>query len=465
MRPLAVRTRLTLWYSGLLLGILLVIGALSFRVLAWSLERDVDASLYAMAEVIRATGYARTGFLHEPEFEGMLRDILGSEVFDKFFQLVDPEGHASRRSARLGNRPLPLSRTARTNAARGVATFETVTLGGEEVRVVTVPVMAAGRPAELVQVGMPLSRTQGTLRRYVQILLALVPLGVALAAGGGAWLAKKALAPVDDMARRARRITAEDLDERIPPRGARDELDYLAETLNALLGRLEEAFAQMRRFTADAAHELRTPLTALKGGLEVALRTPRTAPEYERVLRDSLEEVNRLVRLAEDLLLLSRATAGGGLARVTLEMEPLLLDTLDVGARLAQGTGVAVRLGSVTPAEIQGDPTALRRLLLNLVENAIKYTEPGGVVELSATTEGRAVVITVRDTGIGIDPADSERIFRPFVRLDDARSRDTGGSGLGLAIARSIAQAHEGSLGVESAPKEGSRFSLRLPLG
>jgi heavy metal sensor kinase len=437
-------------------------GVLSYRVLAWSLVWDVDASILAVAEVLRATGQARTGFLPGPAPEE-LREILGSRLLDTFFQLLDPEGQPGRRSPRLGG-PLPLSAEARRNAAHGHETFETVTLPRlERVRLVTLPVRREGRPAGLVQVGMALGRVEAALRRYLQILLALVPLGLGLAAVGGAWIAGRALAPVRAMARQAREITAADLARRVPRRGADDELDYLADTLNAVLARLEAAFAELRRFTADAAHELRTPLTALKGGLEVALRHPRSTEEYARTLRESLEEVDRLVRLAEDLLLLSRTTAGAGLARQRVEVDALLLDVLDIGLRLARGTGVTVRVGVVEPAAVTGDVTALRRLLLNLLENAVKYTPEGGVVELSLARTGQEVQVGVRDTGIGIDPADAGRVFEPFVRLDDARSRETGGAGLGLAIARSIAAAHGGTITLDSAPKAGSLFTLHLP--
>ena len=310
---------------------------------------------------------------------------------------------------------------------------------------------------------MTLTAVDAALSRYLQILLALFPIGLALAVAGGAWIARRALAPVRAMARQAREITAENLTRRVPRRGAEDELDYLADTLNVVLARLEAAFTELRRFTADAAHELRTPLTALKGGLEVALRHPRSAEAYERTLRGSLDEVNWLIRLAEDLLLLSRATAGAGLARARVELEPLLLDGLDVGLRLADGTGVMVGAGAVERAAVLGDATALRRLLLILVENAVKYTPEGGLVELSLTRAGDEVCLAVRDTGIGIDRADAARVFEPFVRLDDARSRETGGAGLGLAIARSIAVAHGGRITLDSAPKEGSVFTVHLP--
>jgi heavy metal sensor kinase len=437
-------------------------GVLSYRVLAWSLVRDVDFSILSVAEVLRATGQARAGFLLDPAPEE-LREILGSELLDTFFQLLDPEGAPGRRSPRLSG-PLPLSAEARRNASRGRETFETITLPRQErVRLVTLPVRRDGQPAGLIQVGIVLRRVEAALRRYLQILLALVPVGLGLAAAGGAWIAGGALAPVRAMTRQAREITAEDLARRVPRRGSDDELDYLADTLNAMLARLEAAFGELRRFTADAAHELRTPLTALKGGLEVALRHPRSADEYARTLRESLEEVDRLVRLAEDLLLLSRTTAGAGLARQRVEMEPVLLDVLDTGLRLAGGRGVTVRVGGIEPVAVKGDATALRRLLLNLVENAVKYTPEGGMVELSLTRSGPEVLVRVRDTGIGIDPADAGRVFEPFVRLDDARSRETGGAGLGLAIARSIAVAHGGAIVLDSAPGAGSLFTVRLP--
>jgi heavy metal sensor kinase len=318
--------------------------------------------------------------------------------------------------------------------------------------------------AQIVQVGMSLQRARGALRRYLDTVVVLIPLGVALTAAGGALVARAALRPVDEMALAARRITAEDLGQRISLRGTGDELDRLAETLNGMLGRLAAAFTEMRRFAADAAHELRTPLTALKGGIEVSLRAPRAADEYRGVLGSSLEEVERLIRLAEDLLLLSRSTAGPETPRGPVELEPLLLDVFDVGVRLAQGKGVSVRIEDAAPATVKGDALALRRAALNLVENAVKYTAPGGKVELSLTTDDGHAILAVQDTGIGVAPADRERIFEPFVRLDAARARETGGTGLGLAITRAIVVAHGGTLALDSRPGAGSRFTLRLPL-
>jgi heavy metal sensor kinase len=450
---------LTLWYTGILLAIVLLIGALGYSLLRRSLIRDLDASLGVMAQVLRDSRYAEDEL--NSQSEATLRELLGPEFHGELFQLRDPQGRPRARSGQLGGRQLPLSSYARAEASRGRATYETQ---GESLRVFTMPVIETGRPVRLIQVGAGLDRVERALDHYLEMLAVAIPLAIGLAAAGGTLLAKSALRPVDEMSRSARRITAEDLRQRIPTRGTGDELDYLAGTLNTMLARLQEDFARVQRFTADAAHELRTPLTALKGGLEVALRAERSADEYRRVLRSSLEEGERLIRLAEDLLLLSRFSPSGPPPAGRVALEPLVTDVLDVGAKLAEGKGVAIQLEATTPATVLGDALALRRALRNLVENAVKYTPSGGKVGLSLVrTDGQAE-IAVRDTGLGIDPADAERAFQPFVRLDVARSPDTGGAGLGLAIARSIVVAHGGTLEFESAPGVGSTFRIRLPL-
>jgi len=461
LAPLSIRTRLTLWYSGILLCILIVISLLGYSVLRWNLVQDLDASLLTVAQVLRDTSLTT----ERAEAETVLRELLGPEFYDKFFQLLDPEGRLAPWSWPRGSQALRLSPSARANAARGLKTFETVRSdGSDDVRLLTMPIIRGGRVAQIVQVGMSLYRARSALRRYLDTLVILIPLGVALAAVGGAIIARTAFRPVDEMALAARRITAEDLGQRISLRGTGDELDRLAATLNGMLARLAAAFTEMRRFAADAAHELRTPLTALKGGIEVSLRAARSAEEYRQVLASSLEEVERLIRLAEDLLLLSRSTAGPETRRGPVDLEPLLLDVFDVGLRLAQGTGVSVRINDMTPATVRGDAAALRRAVLNLVENAVKYTPPGGKVELSLTSGDGHASLAVQDTGIGITPADQNRVFEPFMRLDAARARESGGTGLGLAIARAIVLAHGGTLALESQPGAGSRFIVRLPL-
>ena len=461
-RALGLRARLTLWYGGVLLATLLVFGGLSYGALRWTLQRDVDSTLLVVAQVVRDTGYPRGPALSDPE--ARLRALLGPDFFDRFLRLLDPEGAVDPEVPATGSRALPFSLEARANARRGLPTFETIeTDSGEPVRVLTMPVMRGGRLVNLIQIGIPLRRTHEALDQYLRTLLALIPLGLGLATVGGALVARRALSPVGAMSRTARRITAEDLSERIPARGAGDELDHLGETLNAMLVRLEAAFVQVRRFAADAAHELRTPLTALRGELEVGLRADRSPDEYRRVLQSALESVERLVRLAEDLLVLSRASSGGLVRSGPVDLEAVVLGALDAGARLAQGRGVTIRLGSVEPAHVVGDAVALERALLNLVDNAVRYTPSGGKVEISAVRADPWTEISVEDSGPGIALADVERVFDPFVRLEAARAKQAEGTGLGLAIARSIVTAHGGTLTLESTPGAGSRFTIRLP--
>jgi heavy metal sensor kinase len=463
--PLSLRARLTLWYTSVLVTILVVASTASYTLFQRSVMRDLDASLLLVAHVIRDTGSAVPGTVLVPGPDAAVEGLVGPEGLDKFFQFLDPGGAPAFRSRRLRGRTLPLSPEAAANARLGRETFETVTLpAGERVRLVTVPIVQEHHLVRFVQVGMPLRPAEQTLRHYVETLLALVPVGLVLATAGGAAIARTALRPVGDISLAARRITAEALGERIAVRGTGDELDHLAETLNGMLARLEGAFAHMRRFAADAAHELRTPLTALKGGMEVALRARRDPEEYRAVLRSSLEEVERLIALSEDLLLFSRTEAGGLRTRAAVDLEPVLLEVFDLGLRLAQPAGITLRVEASEPARVAGDEAALRRACRNLVENAIKYTPSGGKVELALTREGGEACLSVRDSGPGIEPADIERIFQPFVRLDAARARATGGAGLGLAIARSIVQAHGGTITVLSAPGAGSEFTIRLPL-
>ena len=461
MRPLSIRARLTLWYTGVVVAILLLVSVAAYSLLRWHLFNDLDASLFTVAAVLRDAPPADPASPLPPDLEPLVREFLGSEFADALTQLLDPQGRLRSRALRPA---LPLSQEARINALRGEPTVESVSLAtGEPARLLTMPIVRGGRVVDLVQVAMSLRRTRQTLVRYVETLLVLVPLGVVLSAAGGWLLARRALRPVDRMSQSALRISAEDLSRRLERRGTQDEIDRLADTLNAMLARLEAAFGEMQRFTADAAHELRTPLTALRGGIEIALRAERPPDEYRRVLASSIEEVDQLIRLAEDLLLLSRSTVGLTGARHPVDLEPLCLEALELGVRLAKGKGVTVSMGATSPAIVQGDAGALRRALLNLVDNAVKYTPSGGSVVISLDRSRGSVALVVEDTGIGIDPADAKRIFEPFVRLDAGRSRDTGGSGLGLAIARSIALAHGGTLEVESRPGGGSRFTIHLP--
>jgi heavy metal sensor kinase len=265
------------------------------------------------------------------------------------------------------------------------------------------------------------------------------------------------------MVEAARRISAERLAERVEETGAGDELDRLAQTFNRMLSRLDAAFQQVRRFSADASHELQTPLTALRGELEVALRSSRTPEEYQETLKSALEEIERIARLVEGLLILARAESGAlRMDRRPVDLAELVEEVYWRLKVLADERSVDLRMTGLEPVTVTGDRDRLRRLLVNLVDNAVKYTGPGGQVGLSVAREGERVRVEVSDTGRGIPLEEQEQIFQPFFRSEAVLSEQ--GSGLGLSIARSIALAHGGELSVESEPGKGSTFRVGLPV-
>jgi heavy metal sensor kinase len=288
---------------------------------------------------------------------------------------------------------------------------------------------------------------------------------VATSIFGGLALANRALRPVSEITRRAHRITAENLDQTIPVRNPRDELGRLSLTINDMIRRLQESFARVRQFSADASHELRTPLTIMRGEIELSLRSPKTPDAYRTVLESTLEEILRMTTIIDNLLTLAKADQGialGSLSEVALD--GLVEELHEDATLLAARKGLTVELRSNTPIVLVGDRLRLRQLFLNLVDNAIKYTPEGGTVTLALERRDGTAVFEVTDTGIGIPPADLDRIFDRFYRVDKARSRELGGSGLGLSIARWIAELHRGTIGVRSELQRGSVFTVTLPI-
>ncbi len=476
MKQLSIRGRLTLWYTGILAATLVLLGGASYGLLMRGLWQDVDGTLEGVAKTVVQAADRQTAQIIPPDLDEMLRRFFGPGFADRFYQFLDPHGRLDPRLPRFGDEPLHISPQALKNAAEGYATFETLPSNGRfPIRVLTFPVMQHGQMANVLQVGMSLEGLYMARRHFLWTLAALVPLALALAGTGGWLLARRALRPVDQMTTAARRIEAERLAQRLEGAEMDDELGRLARTLNEMLARLEVAFAQVRRFSADASHELKTPLTVLKGEIEVALRNPRDPAEYQRVLGSVLEEVESMARLVDDLLLLSRADAGALRWEIgPVELDRLVEEVAKEGDILGRGTQVRVSIRALEPVIVQGDGQRLKQLLRNLVDNGIKYTPPGGQVTLALRTESdqapglgsapQHALIDVRDTGVGIPAEALPRIFERFYRVDPARSREAGGAGLGLCIAKTIADAHGGRIEVLSTPGAGSTFTFVLPL-
>jgi heavy metal sensor kinase len=442
----------------------LVLGGAAYLLLSYSLIRGVDSALESVARVTAERVDPRTGRPFPPDVGEIFRRFFGFSPVYPYFQMLDPGAPNQDPVRPPGTRRLPLSEEALRNARQGKATFETVEkVEPYPVRVLTLPVMRGGRPVRVIRVGSSLRNVAETRARFLLVMGGLLPVGLLLAGLGGWVLARRALRPVGRMAQSAQRISAERLAERVEETGAGDELDRLARTLNRMLARLDEAFQQVRRFSADASHELQTPLTTLRGELEVALRSARTPGEYQETLRSALEEIDRISRLVEGLLILARAESGAlRMDRRPVDLAGLVEEVYWRLKVLADERSVELRMAVEEPLVVSGDRDRLRGLLVNLVDNAVKYTGEGGRVLLSLARDRDRARIEVADTGPGIPEEALERIFQPFYRSEEVLAEQ--GSGLGLSIARSIALAHGGELTAASRPGEGSTFRVLLPL-
>ncbi len=460
----SVRTRLTLWYTSLLTVTLLIVGGAAYGLLSYSLSREMDTALHSVAGALTEQAHGRSRAFPQSEIDELFRRFFGFSPWDPYFQMRDPSGN--RQDQHSSSRRLPLSREALENALRGLPSYETVQgLDEYPVRVLTMPIIEGGRMVNIVQVGMSLKNLQETLFRFLLIMAGLLPFGLLMAGTGGWALAHRALKPVGTITHAARRISSEHLDQRLEETGTGDELDNLAKTLNQMLTRLDDSFRQVRQFSSDVSHELQTPLTILKGELEVALRSTRTPAEYEETLKSALEEIDRIARLVEGLLLLARADAGVlRMDRQEVDLKQVVETVHRQLKPLAEANGVEFRIGSAEPLIIPGDRERIQRMISNLADNAIKYTGQGGTVTLALKGEGALAGIIVSDTGIGIPAEDRERIFQAFYRASEARSLAERGTGLGLSIARSIAAAHNGTIEVESTPGRGSTFKVLIPM-
>ena len=302
------------------------------------------------------------------------------------------------------------------------------------------------------------------LGRLFAIFIYLVPLAIIFSVIGGWFLARNSLRKVDEITQTARKITAHNFDERIPALEVDDEIGRLTKTFNEMISRLQDSFVQVKQFSADASHELRTPLTILRGEIELALTNKNQTAEVRRTLASMQEEVMRMTTIIENLLFLSKVERGT-LANEFIEfpLAPLLEEIYNDSKMIAESKKIKVNLEISDEAFILGDPLRIRQLILNLIDNAVKYSLDNGTITLLLVKDETFAHIIVMDNGIGI-PADSQlKIFDRFYRVDKARSREIGGTGLGLSIAKWITESHNGKISVKSEIGKGSTFTISIP--
>jgi heavy metal sensor kinase len=328
------------------------------------------------------------------------------------------------------------------------------------------PVMVNDKLVNLVQVGTSLQAVQETLGNLKIILFTAVPSVLIFAALFARFMARRALKPISRILDTARDIgQGQELSKRIPVLKIKDELGQLALTFNEMMNRLENSFKQVRQFSSDASHELRTPLTVLKGQNELILSKSRKPKEYQEVISSNLEEINYMSKVLEDLFLLSKSDENQvNLNCNQFNLKPLVEEVCKHAEVLAEEKNIKIIIAFLETVQVKGDEVRLRQMSWNILQNGIKYTQCGGEIKVSLQNDGEFALMTIQDTGIGIPEEDLGFIFNRFYRVDKARSRDEGGSGLGLSICRQIAEAHKGTIEVESKLGIGTRFKIRIPL-
>ncbi len=483
----SIRLRLTFWYSIVLLGALGIFGIASYLYTGEMLSQNLNLSLRNETEWLREilegrldtqrgkTRNPRSGILTTPsprdttaEMESRTESEKDYTVWNKIYEhsllnskkqfvyVTDSRGVVFYKSLNMGEDTLPSPPGLAPYRVKVVATY----LGSQKIRLA-----ALDTKFYKIRVAYPVEEINEVRQNLFSIYLVLIPIVLAVSVVGGYFLAKQSLKPVQEITQTTRTITATNLHERIRVKNPEDEIGRLTETLNDMIGRLEASFEQVQQFSLDASHELRTPLTIMRGEIELALRGNRKGASYKKTLASLLEEVLRMTSIIEGLILLAKADSG----TVKLERKPTRLDSLageikEDAEILAEQKKISVSISKLEEITVLGDPVRLRQLMLNLVDNAIKYTPKGGRIILSLERNDGNASFSVEDSGVGIPPGELKKIFDRFYRVDKSRSRLPDGLGLGLSISKWVAEAHGGALHAESKLGSGSKFTVVLPV-
>ncbi len=465
MKPFKLRTKLTLFFAAVSTLILATASILFYNLLAYQLDRNLRDELSERTAALR-------GYLHFDGDQAILTYDASdpSEAFfignaTRYCQIYDAFSGAVVRQweqmEALGFQYTPEEVKELVQHGAEFSEIDTdqvnILLHNELVRTLN------GR-VYLLQSGSPLTLRTTALSRLLHIILWLLPSGIVLAVLSGIWMSRRALRPLELLSAAAREMTISQLHRRLPITGNRDELDRLAETFNDMFGRLEKAVEQMKDFTASISHELRTPLTALRGEAEVALVKARTESDYRRVLESQLEEFAKLSRMIDQMLTLARAEAGQiKLAREIVNLSELTESLVDQMEIVAASKAISLIAKPEHDVMVTGDAGWLERAILNLLDNAIKFTPVGGRVDVTVSSKNNHAVLEVADNGIGIDAQAVPHIFERFYRGDPSRSREREGAGLGLSLVEWIVRQHQGSVSVESQPGKGAVLRILLP--
>jgi len=479
----SIRGRLTIWYATALILSVAVFAVVLYFGRRSATYQDLDRRIQSEADLtagILAESYRARGVLVEKDTAG--RPVLTPEVA-AVLEVVPDFLLVTSRDGRLlfaspDARALTFAQFEQLNAltvpppqpgTHAPGKYR-IAPNGPTLHYVVRPVPDAGDQFGAIFAGADTRTAELRLEQLLSTIVIAFLVGIVPAVLVGRWIAGRALEPVDRMITEVREITdGRSLHRRLALPMERDELGRLAETVNQMMTRLERSFAALRRFTADASHELKTPLTVVRAGVERAITRPDLPQETLAALEETLQEVNRMTELLEALLTLARADEGrADLHREPVDLRSIIEEAGETGELLAEHAGVAIEIRMPPdPVVLAVDRSRVRQLALNLIENAVKYTPRGGQVSVELSASDGRVLLTVADTGIGIAPGDLPHVFDRFWRADSARTRtgERPGAGLGLAICKWIAEAHGGTIEVQSRPGRGTTFTVGLPHG
>ncbi len=465
MNTRSLSFRLVAWYAGLLTVVFVLIGALTFVFLRHYLEANILDIQSRRARQIAYTLLAVIRPSDEPVVAQQVEALYSPEVNDRFIRITRADGQVVYASGPPKDDSFDPTRVPKPPLTQTVEFSRKEILSRGALLLAAVPYGKRGTSRYVVEVGVSNLRTEGTLRRLLIMLAIGLPIAVCVAVTGGFVLVRRALKPVERIAHQAEEITQHNLSQRLPVMQTGDELERLSISLNHMISRLEDSFQSSKQFVGDASHELRTPLTVLRGELEGLAQDGQLRPQTRETLGSMLEEVDRLAEIVEGLLALSRLDAGEAHSEwVPFDLAQLAATTAEQMSLLAEDKDITVVCDSSPGVIVEGDRARMKQVIVNLLDNAIKYTPSGGRVRLEIAHADGCAVLEVADDGIGI-PADAlPHVFKRFYRVDGSRSREQGGAGLGLSIVKSICAAHGAQVEVASVPGKGSRFRITQSL-
>jgi heavy metal sensor kinase len=456
--------RLVAWYAGVLTVVFVLLGVLTLLFLRHYLEANLLDIQARRASQIGATLVAHATRADEAALGAQVENLYSPEANDRFIRITHADGSlvyasGAPHDARFDPAAVPPPGPGEGDGARKLA------IPAGALLIAARGATGADGTRYRVEVGTSAAASEATLAQVITMLCIGLPIAVAVAVAGGFVLVRRALRPVEEMGRTAEAITQHNLSERLPVSATGDELERLSVSLNHMIARLEDTIHGSKQFVADASHELRTPLTVMRGELESMAQDAQLTGETREALGSVLEEVERLAKIVESLFALSRLDAGETHAEwVRFDLGALAAGTAEQMNLVAEDKKVALECAAAEPVMIEGDRARLKQVIVNLLDNAIKYTPADGRVGLTVRRQDGSAVLEVTDTGIGIPAESLPHVFQRFFRVDPSRSREQGGAGLGLSIVKSICTAHGASVEVSSITGMGSTFRVRLPL-